>query len=531
MRSRGLARAVVVAVHGALLLAPPSGADAVIRTIRSPHAQSGGRFGWCVAPPHVAQPCLWAVGAPRESADGVPEAGMVYVFDSADGALLDQLSAADPQVRGRFGFAVALPGDLDADGEGDLIIGAPHEDGIGDVPDAGRVHVVSGGSGATIVVLCSPEPEPSGLFGWSVLALGDVTGDGVADFAVGAPGETPDQYRSNAGRVYVVGGADGAVIRAIDPPVLVADGRFGSAMAALTGAAGCVVAIGVPTADDSAAGAVFLFDGNGALQSTLVSPQAVLGGRFGAAVACADVDADGEADLVVGAPGERGGTAYAFDVEDGTLLATFVHETPGDGAFFGRTVAPAGDVDGDGIPDVAVSGLTGGSDGMIGQVQVHRATGEPVATLVAPDPSGSSFGWSIAPVGDADGDGRGDLAVGAYGAFGEEGQTEAGCVYLVRPSPAEGLPAPEELQLRGPWPNPARDVARLFVPGVARNALQSGLYDGGGRQVTEATVTCRECVRGVEVDLHLPAAMSSGAYCWRLTLGARSTSVPLIVVR
>lgn len=80
-----------------------------------------------------------------------------------------------------FGLAVACPGDVNADGRDDLVIGAP---------SAQRVHVVFGApdlsSTSRVVVSAPAAGASSSFFGSAVGGAGDVDGDGVADLVVGA---------------------------------------------------------------------------------------------------------------------------------------------------------------------------------------------------------------------------------------------------------------------------------------------------------------------------------------------------------
>ena len=99
-----------------------------------------------------------------------------------------------------LGSAISAVGDVDGDGIEDYAVGAPHGDGL--QPDAGYVVFYSGRTGAVIQRI---DGEATGdLFGWSLAGLGgDLDGDQVDDLVVGAPGAN-----ATAGKVYVVSGAD-----------------------------------------------------------------------------------------------------------------------------------------------------------------------------------------------------------------------------------------------------------------------------------------------------------------------------------
>jgi len=109
------------------------------------------------------------VGACREPAGGAAQAGRAYVFSGATGALLHELESPSPQAGGGFGYAVA-GADVDGDGDGDAIVGAYRED-AGGIRQAGRVYVFDGGTGALLSAVRSGQPEPNGAFGLGLAVL------------------------------------------------------------------------------------------------------------------------------------------------------------------------------------------------------------------------------------------------------------------------------------------------------------------------------------------------------------------------
>lgn len=115
---------------------------------------------------------------------------------------------ANPAGPGGFGSAVHGLPDIDGDGYADHAVQAPFWN-VGGVV-RGRVFVHSGRDGRPILVLDGPGPGPTG-FGRSVVAIGDVDGDGRVDLAIGAPGhDTPEL--TDTGRVSAHSGATGTLL-------------------------------------------------------------------------------------------------------------------------------------------------------------------------------------------------------------------------------------------------------------------------------------------------------------------------------
>ena len=160
------------------------------------------------------------VGAPQTLTDGAAT-GTATVLSGRDGGvllLLHGLAEDD-----RFGAAVGGAGDINLDGNDDVIVGAFLEDSV--VADAGAVRVFSGRDGHVLLTFAGL--ESGAQFGRVVSGGGDVDGDGVPDVAIGAPAD--DSAGLNAGRVRVYSGAGGTLL--LDLSGEQAGDRFGSAVA------------------------------------------------------------------------------------------------------------------------------------------------------------------------------------------------------------------------------------------------------------------------------------------------------------
>ncbi|MEI8256801.1 MAG: FG-GAP-like repeat-containing protein, partial [Deltaproteobacteria bacterium] len=211
-------------------------------------------------------------------------------------------------------------------------------------------------------------------------AAGDVNGDGYADVAVGVT------YAGSTGYVFVyLGGVNGA---------------------------GNSSSISAPPAS-----------------ITLPEP-GVAGGRFGASVATADdVNGDGFADLVVGAPGVPSGTGSAYvylggPAGLGTTASRVLTGPGGVNGQFGVSVSSAGDLNGDGLADLVIGAP--GVNISAGMAYVYLAVAGPSTTPSLTLPGGGTagdlFGASVAGAGDTNGDLYADLIVGAPGVNSGTGQ-------------------------------------------------------------------------------------------------------------
>jgi len=294
--------------------------------------------------------------------------------------------------------AVTAVGDVDLDGKTDLALGAPAEN-LG----RGRVTLVSGATHATLFSVAGTLAGER--FGAAVAPAGDVNGDGRLDLLVGAPGSA-----LMTGSATVLSGVDGAVLRTVTGSSLGA--HFGAAVAGAGDSNGdgkADLLVGAPdhaSGTGSGNGQVTLWSGaNGSLLQSVTGSS---GDHLGIALGGWSM-VDQEPMEIIGLTMEGNGGTGAVQIRSRTtfaLLATVPGTTAG--ASFGASIARLGDVNGDGHPDVAV-----GAPGNGGSVSVLSGTNWSVLLgLPAPD-TGTGFGSIVAEIGDVNGDGRADVAVGA----------------------------------------------------------------------------------------------------------------------
>ena len=390
------------------------------------------------------------VGAPFFQILGNINQGRAFVFSGADRRLVLTLDHPAPrQGLALFGSAVAGAGDVNRDGRPDLLVGAPGQT-VGGRANQGQAYVLSGADGRLLLTLDNPIPQANAAFGAAVAGAEDVNGDGLPDLLVGVP-EQDERFRDQ-GQAFVFSGADGRLLLTLSASQGCC--RFGRAVAA----AGDVNGDGAPdllVEDDDSAGDVQVFSGaDGSVLRTLDSPPGAT--RFGEAVAgIGDVNGDGAPDLLVGAPttnvgGEaQQGRAFVFSGADASLLRTLDLPILERLAFLGSAVAGAGDVNGDGVPDLLAGApghdVAGGARDQ-GQAFVFSGTDASVLlTLDTPTPDSSAgFGEVVAGIGDVDGDGAPDFLVGApshdVGGNVRQGRAFVFVSAPVPPDPAGAVP-------------------------------------------------------------------------------------------
>ncbi|HZM00697.1 MAG TPA: integrin alpha [Planctomycetota bacterium] len=364
------------------------------------------------------------VGVPDGAPGGIA-AGRVAVVSGDLRTTL--LALAGAKVGDDFGFAVAGGQDLNGDGVPDLVVGVPKADAIAPLrTDAGRIELRSGVDGSVLHALEGAKAFDK--LGFAVAFVGDLDGDGIADVAAGAPFH--DEIASNAGQVFLISGATGAVL--FDILGQAAGDRLGSALAGagdIDGDGALDIVVGAPgvTGPSSEAGRVTVHSGlDGSLLLAFEHSTETV--SFGTAVAGGgDVNGDGVPDVVGAAP-IYNGDVYVHSGADGSLLHLFTGSLPDD--LLGSSVSFAGDVDGDGADDLII-GAAQEWIGERGYVQVRSGKTGAVLFVMPGDEPFAHFGSTVALIGDVDGDGRPDIAAGAPSS--EQAGTDAGRVRTFEP--------------------------------------------------------------------------------------------------
>ncbi|MDB9524581.1 cadherin domain-containing protein [Oscillatoria sp. CS-180] len=328
--------------------------------------------------------------------------------------------------RDRSGVSVSSAGDVNGDGVDDLIIGADLADPNGSF--SGESYVVFGrasGFGAALELSALDGSNgfvingiDGGRSGRSVSSAGDINGDGVADLIIGAPIADPNGNRG-AGESYVVFGRASGFEAALELSDL--DGSNG-----------------------------FVINGIAANDSSGVSVSSA-----------GDINGDGVADLIIGAPfaspnGNYSGESYVvFGRAGGFEAALELSALDGSNGFVingiaaddrsGVSVSSMGDINGDGVADLIIGAPiadpNGNADAGESYVVFGRASGFGAALELSDLDGSNGFvingidagdysGVSVSDAGDVNGDGVADLIIGAYRAS-PNGNSGAGKSYVV----------------------------------------------------------------------------------------------------
>jgi hypothetical protein len=513
-----------------------------------------------------------AVGASADDGPGTNQGAAWILFLDTDGTVAAEQKigeavggfGGDLDAGDSFGVSLALLGDLDLDGNPELAVGARDDDegavwllflnAEGMVASEQKISAATGGFEGLL--------EPGDQFGDSVASPRDLNGDGNPDLAVGAIGD--DDGGTDQGAIWVLFlNADGTVAAELKISAtvggfegsLIPGDRFGHSITAIgdLGASGKAhLAVGAPEDDDGDAvdqGALwilFLDDPTPPVlyQRKISDTSGGFGGTLGTSdifgndvEALGDLDADGVPEMIVGSPqddaggNDRGALWLLFMNADGTVKS---HQkiSDVDGGFtgvldnddhFGNSCANLGDLDGEGDAVVALAvgafddddgGMQAGavwilfldSDGM---VLSHQKISELMGGFNGPLADGDGFGSSVCSMGDLNGDGICDLAVGSW--RDDDGGADRGAVWILLLNDDGTVKAEQKISdLLGSFDGTLANDDRF---GIAVDTL--GDIDGTGGSVAALAVGASQSDQGA----------SDGGAVWILFLDVTGMTV------
>ncbi len=378
-------------------------------------------------------------------------------------------------IYGRFGFSVACAGDVNHDGYDDVIVGdlyAYNEDN--DAWNGGKAYIYFGGNPMdSIPDVILKDSDINYEYGWVVSSVGDVNGDGYDDVAVGAP----DDYYTK-GRVCIYyGGED--MDNVLDVYI---EGEPHDALGTSVAGIGDINSDGY---DDVLIGAsqwpywpypvgyASIYFGGPQMDNI---PDITFQGdsleflNFGRVVASAgDVNGDGIFDILVGGKSGYPKCVKLFLTNPGeqhleldTLVLFGEDIMP---STFGLSLSSAGDLNGDGYDDIIIGDYQAGKE-LKGKVYIFYGGSQMDSlfdlTLTDDKMSGSAFGYHVANTGDINGDGYNEILVSSYGDSSQRGKVS---IYTFKPTSVDEnnkkKTGLKEFSLYQNYPNPFNSTTTI----------------------------------------------------------------------
>ncbi len=352
---------------------------------------------------------------------GGRDGGRVVVYSGADRSVWCFTSGGASY--DHLGGTAAAVGDMNADGVPDFATSAPDHHAV----------IVFSGADCTEIARCADTGTSStnlggdhGLAGWV-----DVTGDGVPEIIAGGDSSNAIMHYGGSAMVFTLAGPGGScsILHSLVDPQLSIYGYLGYAVSGLgdlTGDGTPDIAVGEPGDDTRAtdAGAILIFSGaTGALATRWTDPAGASGDRLGESLApIGDLDGDGTADLLAGAArrntsaGSDAGQVVVFSTASGSVIRRVDDPGGAAGDWLGWSLAAVHDMDGDGVEEI-LAGVRNANPGGLNNagrvVLFSGASGLKLRSFENPaGAAGDQLGYSVADAGDLSGDGVSEILVG-----------------------------------------------------------------------------------------------------------------------
>lgn len=375
--------------------------------------------------------------------NGQVDEGAIFIYlASADGSGIDpkkETKIESNKPNALLGEALSCAGDMNGDGFSDIIICAPAYDHS---TNGGRASIYFGSKVGLNLSVKSQiiSGQPGASLGQSIASAGDINGDGYSDIIIGVPNFDKSAASKDDGLALVFHGSASSVTTS--PTQLVPGTKMQSDFGFSVSSAGDTngdgfddVIVGAPLYDNGEAneGVAFLYYGSSlGIQNQVGSFTLIemnqANAQFGWSVSNAgDVNGDGYDDIIIGANlydmpgGFNGGAGFVFygsQTGISLAIANAVHIDQGS-AQSGSAVSSAGDVNGDGYDDVIVGApfyTYGQNNEGAAVLSLGSANGisSGKGIILEANQAGAEFGHAVSEAGDVNGDGYGDVIVGAH---------------------------------------------------------------------------------------------------------------------
>jgi hypothetical protein len=389
------------------------------------------------------------IGAPTYTNGQLNEGAAFLYYGSITGINTSSFVLLEAnQANAGFGYSVSTAGDVNGDGYSDIIIGARvYDAGNTDEGAAFIYHGASAGINTTPAAIVESNQDFAQM-GNAVACAGDINKDGYSDIIVGA--WQYDNGQTNEGVAFVYNGSISGInttpINTLESNITLA--YMGASVASAGDIDGngfndvIIGASGYSNGETNEGAAyIYLSSGSGIVVGSLVIKESnQASATMGTGVACAgDINGDGFSDVVIGAEGYSNGqlsegAAFVYLGSPTGITAAIANSLESNivNARLGRSVACAGDINGDGYSDVLIGAPTySNGEGDEGALYLYNGASaglNTTPTIRESNQASGFLGQSVASAGDVNGDGYSDVLAGAY--LYDNGQTDEGVGFV-----------------------------------------------------------------------------------------------------